>query len=203
MNASNTTELMNTLGSQAKAASALMAKASAATKLKALRALAALLRANVDGLQTENAKDLERARAAGLAEPMVDRLKLTPKVIETCAEGCEQLAAMADIIGEISGLKQMPSGIRVGQMRVPIGVFGMIYESRPNVTIEAASLSIKSGNACILRGGKGLIERISAEAKVPVIKHLDGNCHTYVDDPCDIAMAVKVADNAKTQKYSP
>jgi glutamate-5-semialdehyde dehydrogenase len=260
MNATNTTELMNTLGLQAKAASALMAKASAATKLKALRGLAALLRANVDALQLENAKDLERARATGLAEPMVDRLKLTPKVIETCAEGCEQLAAMADIIGEISGLKQMPSGIRVGQMRVPIGVFGMIYESRPNVTIEAASLSIKSGNACILRGGseaidsnralaslvqqalataglpadavqlvpttdraavgqlitmpqyvdviiprggKGLIERISAEAKVPVIKHLDGNCHTYVDDPCDIAMAVTVADNAKTQKYSP
>ena len=260
MNATNTTELMNTLGSQAKAASALMAKASAATKLKALRGLAALLRANVAPLQLENAKDLERARAAGLAEPMVDRLKLTPQVIETCAQGCEQLAAMPDIIGEISGLKQMPSGIRVGQMRVPIGVFGMIYESRPNVTIEAASLSIKSGNACILRGGseaidsnralaslvqqalagaglptdavqlvpttdraavgqlitmpqyvdviiprggKGLIERISAEAKVPVIKHLDGNCHTYVDDPCDIAMAVKVADNAKTQKYSP
>jgi len=260
MNSTSTSELMNVLGSQAKAASALMAKASAATKLKALRSLAALLRANVDGLQTENAKDLDRARAAGLAEPMVDRLKLTPKVIETCAEGCEQLAAMADIIGEISGLKQMPSGIRVGQMRVPIGVFGMIYESRPNVTIEAASLSIKSGNACILRGGseaidsnralaalvqqalaaaglptdavqlvpttdraavgqlitmpqyvdviiprggKGLIERISAEAKVPVIKHLDGNCHTYVDDPCDIAMAVAVADNAKTQKYSP
>ena len=260
MNATHTTELMNTLGSQAKAASALMAKASAATKLKALRGLAALLRANVAPLQLENAKDLERARAAGLAEPMVDRLKLTPQVIETCAQGCEQLAAMPDIIGEISGLKQMPSGIRVGQMRVPIGVFGMIYESRPNVTIEAASLSIKSGNACILRGGseaidsnralatlvqqalagaglptdavqlvpttdraavgqlitmpqyvdviiprggKGLIERISAEAKVPVIKHLDGNCHTYVDDPCDIAMAVKVADNAKTQKYSP
>jgi glutamate-5-semialdehyde dehydrogenase len=260
MNATNTTELMNTLGSQAKAASALMAKASSATKLHALRSLAALLRANVDGLQVENDKDLERARAAGLAEPLVDRLKLTPKVIETCAQGCEQLAAMADIIGEVSGLKQMPSGIRVGQMRVPIGVFGMIYESRPNVTIEAASLSIKSGNACILRGGseaidsnralaalvqqalvsaglpadavqlvpttdraavgqlitmpqyvdviiprggKGLIERISAEAKVPVIKHLDGNCHTYVDDPCDIAMAVTVADNAKTQKYSP
>jgi glutamate-5-semialdehyde dehydrogenase len=260
MNAINTTELMNTLGSQAKAASALMAKASAATKLKALRGLAALLRSSVAALQLENAKDLERARAAGLAEPMVDRLKLTPQVIETCAQGCEQLAAMPDIMGEISGLKQMPSGIRVGQMRVPIGVFGMIYESRPNVTIEAASLSIKSGNACILRGGseaidsnralaalvqqaladaglptdavqlvpttdraavgqlitmpqyvdviiprggKGLIERISAEAKVPVIKHLDGNCHTYVDDPCDIAMAVKVADNAKTQKYSP
>jgi glutamate-5-semialdehyde dehydrogenase len=261
MNAAiSTTELMNTLGAQAKAASALMAKASAATKQHALRSLAALLRANVDALQTDNAKDLERARAAGLAEPMVDRLKLTPPVIETCAQGCEQLAAMADVIGEISGLKQMPSGIRVGQMRVPIGVFGMIYESRPNVTIEAASLAIKSGNAAILRGGseaidsnralavlvqqaltsaglpadavqlvpttdraavgqlitmpqyvdviiprggKGLIERISAEAKVPVIKHLDGNCHTYVDDPCDIAMAVTVADNAKTQKYSP
>ncbi len=260
MNALNTVELMNTLGQQAKAASALMAKAGAATKVAALRGLAALLRANVDTLQAENAKDLERARAHGLAEPMVDRLKLTPKAIETCAEGCEQLAAMPDIIGEIMGMKQMPSGIRVGQMRVPIGVFGMIYESRPNVTIEAASLSIKSGNACILRGGseaidsnralaqlvqqalvaaglpadavqlvpntdreavgqliampayvdviiprggKGLIERISREAKVPVIKHLDGNCHTYVDDPCDIAMAVKVADNAKTQKYSP
>ena len=260
MNASNTQELMNTLGSQAKAASALMAKASAATKQHALRSLATLLRANVEALQVDNAKDLARAVAAGLTEPMVDRLKLTPKVIETCAQGCEQLAAMADIIGEISGLKQMPSGIRVGQMRVPIGVFGMIYESRPNVTIEAASLAIKSGNAAILRGGseaidsnralaalvqqalilaglpgdavqlvpttdraavgqlitmpqyvdviiprggKGLIERISAEAKVPVIKHLDGNCHTYVDDPCDTAMAVKVADNAKTQKYSP
>ncbi len=260
MNATNTTELMNTLGLQAKAASALMAKASAATKLAALRGLAALLRANVDALQLENAKDLERARANGLSDPMVDRLKLTPKVIETCAQGCEQLAAMPDIIGDISGMKQMPSGIRVGQMRVPIGVFGMVYESRPNVTIEAASLSIKSGNAAILRGGseaiesnralallvqraltdaglpadavqlvpttdraavgqlitmpqyvdviiprggKGLIERISAEAKVPVIKHLDGNCHTYVDDPCDIAMAVTVADNAKTQKYSP
>jgi len=260
MNATNTTELMHTLGQQAKAASALMAKASAATKRRALLGLSALLRANVDALQLDNAKDLERARAAGLAEPLVDRLKLTPKVLETCAQGCEQLAAMPEIIGDITGLKQMPSGIRVGQMRVPIGVFGMIYESRPNVTIEAASLSIKSGNAAILRGGseaiesnralaalvqraltdaglpadavqlvpttdraavgqlitlpqyvdviiprggKGLIERISAEAKVPVIKHLDGNCHTYVDDPCDVGMAVTVADNAKTQKYSP
>ena len=260
MNAISTSELMNTLGSQAKAASALMAKAGAATKIKALRELARLLRENVAPLQVENAKDLERARAAGLAEPMVDRLKLTPKVLETCAQGCEQLAAMPDIIGEIIGMKQQPSGIRVGQMRVPIGVFGMIFESRPNVTIEAASLSIKSGNACILRGGseaidsnkalarlvqqalqeaglpqdavqlvqttdreavghliampeyvdviiprggKGLIERISREAKVPVIKHLDGNCHTYVDDPCDLDMAVRVTDNAKTQKYSP
>ena len=223
-------------------------------------ALARLLREHTAALQIDNALDLERAVAAGLAEPMVDRLKLTPKVLETCALGCEQLAAMPDMIGEIIGMKQQPSGIRVGQMRVPIGVFGMIYESRPNVTIEAASLSIKSGNACILRGGseaidsnralaklvqralaeaglpqdavqlvqttdreavgqliampqfvdviiprggKGLIERISRDAKVPVIKHLDGNCHTYVDDPCDIAMAVRVADNAKTSKYSP
>ncbi len=211
-------------------------------------------------LEADNARDLERARAAGLAAPMVDRLKLTTKILETLATGCEQLAVMPDIIGEIVGMKQQPSGIRVGQMRVPLGVFGMIFESRPNVTIEAASLSIKSGNACILRGGseaiesnkalarlvqqalvqaglpaeavqlvqttdreavgrliampeyvdvviprggKSLIERISREAKVPVIKHLDGNCHTYVDDPCDIEMAVAVADNAKTQKYSP
>ena len=260
MNALNVAEYTQTLGLQAKQASALMARADAATRNKALRALAALLRANVQALQADNAKDLERATAAGLPAPMVDRLKLSPKVIETVAQGCEQLATMPDMIGEITALRQQPSGIRVGQMRVPIGVFGMIFESRPNVTIEAASLSIKSGNACILRGGseaidsnkalarlvqqalveaglpadavqlvqttdreavgqliampqyvdviiprggKGLIERISREAKVPVIKHLDGNCHVYVDDPCDIAMAVTVADNAKTQKYSP
>jgi glutamate-5-semialdehyde dehydrogenase len=251
---------MLTIGFNAKQASALSAKASAATKNRALLVLARLLRENVEPLQVDNAQDLSRAQAAGLSEPMVDRLKLTPKVIETCAQGCEQLASMPDIIGEIVGMKQVPSGIRVGQMRVPIGVFGMIYESRPSVTIEAASLAIKSGNACILRGGseaiesnkalirlvrkalieaglpehavqlvpttdrdavgqlitmtqfvdviiprggKGLIERISAEAKMPVIKHLDGNCHTYVDDPCDLDLAVKVTDNAKTQKYSP
>lgn len=260
MNALNIAEYMQTVGLQARQASALMARADAATKARALRTLAALLRANVQALQTDNAKDIERATANGLSAPMVDRLKLTPKVIDTVAEGCEQLATMPDVIGEIIGMKQQPSGIRVGQMRVPIGVFGMIFESRPNVTIEAASLSIKSGNACILRGGseaidsnkalarlvqqaltdsglpadavqlvqttdreavgqlitmpqyvdviiprggKGLIERISRDAKVPVIKHLDGNCHVYVDDPCDIAMAVKVADNAKTQKFSP
>ncbi|MCA3239472.1 MAG: glutamate-5-semialdehyde dehydrogenase [Curvibacter sp.] len=253
-------DLTRSLGQRARAAAAGMARAGAAQKNAALRELAALLRANVETLGRENEKDLARARVAGLAEPMVDRLKLTPKVIETVALGCEQLAAMGDIIGEVVGMRQQPSGIRVGQMRVPIGVFGMIYESRPNVTIEAASLSIKSGNACILRGGseaidsnkalaalvrqallqaglppeavqlvpvtdrevvgqliavpeyvdviiprggKSLIERISREAKVPVIKHLDGNCHTYVDDPCDLDMAVRVADNAKTQKYSP
>jgi glutamate-5-semialdehyde dehydrogenase len=256
----NVVELLQTLGKQAKTASAGVSIASAAIKNAALLRLAALLRANVAALQADNAKDIARAIKAGLSEPMVDRLKLTPKVLETCALGCEQLAAMPDIIGEIIGMKQQPSGIRVGQMRVPIGVFGMIYESRPNVTIEAASLAIKSGNACILRGGseaidsnqalaflvqqalvesglpqhtvqlvpttdreavsaliampeyvdviiprggKGLIERISRDAKVPVIKHLDGNCHVYVDDPCNIAMAVTVADNAKTNKYSP
>jgi glutamate-5-semialdehyde dehydrogenase len=260
MNSLNIPDYAQALGFKAKQASALMARAQAATKNRALRTLAALLRSNVAALQIDNARDIERAVAAGLAAPMVDRLKLTPKVIETCAQGCEQLAAMADVIGEIIGMKQMPSGIRVGQMRVPIGVFGMIFESRPNVTIEAASLSIKSGNACILRGGseaiesnkalallvqqalleaglpedavqlvqitdrevvgqlitmpqfvdviiprggKGLIERISRDAKVPVIKHLDGNCHVYVDDPCDMTMAVNVADNAKTSKYSP
>ena len=260
MNAPNVLETMQLLGLRARQASRAMARAGTAARNQALRELARLLRANVQALQAPNERDLARAREAGLAEPLVDRLKLTPKIIETCAEGCEQLAAMPDLIGDIVGLKQQPSGIRVGQMRVPIGVFGMIYESRPNVTIEAASLSIKSGNACILRGGseaiesntalaalvqqaleiaglpreavqlvpttdraavgalitmpefvdviiprggKGLIERISAEAKVPVIKHLDGNCHTYVDDPCDIDMAVKVVDNAKTQKYSP
>ena len=260
MNALNIAEYAQTLGLQAKVASTQMARAPSAVKNSALRKLAELLRANVEALQVDNARDIERAIAAGLSAPMVDRLKLTPKVLETCAEGCEQLAAMPDIIGEIIGLKQQPSGIRVGQMRVPIGVFGMIFESRPNVTVEAASLSIKSGNACILRGGseaidsnkalarlvqqalaesglpadavqlvqttdrevvgqlitmpqyvdviiprggKGLIERISRDAKVPVIKHLDGNCHVYVDDPCDMAMAVTVADNAKTQKYSP
>ena len=260
MNAHHTVEHMHGLGTQARVAAAAMARASAADKRAALLRLATLLRENQAPLQAENAKDLERAKANGLADPMIDRLKLTPVILETCAQGCEQLAGMPDIIGEIIGLRQQPSGIRVGQMRVPIGVFGMIYESRPNVTIEAASLSIKSGNACILRGGseaidsnralaelvaraltdagltphavqlvqttdraavselvampqfvdviiprggKGLIERISREARVPVIKHLDGNCHTYIDDPCDLDQAVTVTENAKTQKYSP
>jgi len=157
-------EYAHTLGAQAKAASALMASASTARKNKALLRLAALLRDNTAALQLDNAKDLDRARAAGLAAPMVDRLQLTAAVLETCAQGCEQLAAMADVIGEIIGMKQQPSGIRVGQMRVPIGVFGMIFESRPNVTIEAASLSIKSGNACILRGGSEAIDSNKALA---------------------------------------
>jgi len=260
MNAVNIAEYSQTLGLQARAASGSMAKADAATRNSCLRTLAGLLRSNLPTLQAANTLDLQRATIAGLSAPMVDRLRLTGKVLETVARGCEQLAAMPDVIGQISGMVQQPSGIRVGQMRVPIGVFAMVFESRPNVTIEAASLAIKSGNACILRGGseaidsnkalallvqqalqssglppdgvqlvqttdravvgalitmpqyvdmaiprggKGLIERISRDAKVPVLKHLDGNCHVYVDDPCDIAMAVAVADNAKTQKYSP
>ncbi len=258
--ASDVAALMTEMGRAARIASVHMAKASAAKKNKALKVLAALLRSHVDALKPANELDLARARHAGMAAPLVDRLRLDQKTLETCAQGCEQLASMGDVIGEISGMIQQPSGIRVGQMRVPIGVFGMVFESRPNVTIEAASLAIKSGNACILRGGseaiesnralaalvqqaltaadlppdavqlvattdraavgalitmpafvdvviprggKGLIERISSEAKVPVIKHLDGNCHTFVDDSADMAMAVRLADNAKTQKYSP
>ena len=248
------------LGAQARAAATAMAAAPSAAKDAALRALARRLRADAAALQAANAHDIAAAQAAGLAAPMVDRLKLTPKVIETVAEGCEQLAAMPDPVGEILDVRRRPSGISVGRMRVPLGVFGMIYESRPNVTIEAASLAIKSGNACILRGGsealhsnlalwrrvqsalaeaglppdavqlvettdraavgrliampesvdviiprggKSLIERISAEARVPVIKHLDGNCHVYVDAEVDLDLAVRVTDNAKTQKYSP
>jgi glutamate-5-semialdehyde dehydrogenase len=260
MNAHNIPELMQALGQHAKTASAAMAKASAAHKSAALKELALLLRQETAALVQANQEDLNRAKSNGLDGPMLDRLKLSASILETCAVGCEQLATMPDIIGSISGMTQQPSGIRVGQMRVPIGVFGMIYESRPNVTIEAASLAIKSGNACILRGGsealasntalanlvqqalqaaglpaeavqlvpttdraavgeliampayvdviiprggKGLIERISQDAKVPVIKHLDGNCHSYVDDPCDLDMALTVVENAKTQKYSP
>jgi glutamate-5-semialdehyde dehydrogenase len=260
MNAADIPAYMAHVGVAARAAATRMAAATSADKNAALRALARLLRGESAVLAAANAKDLEAARAAGLAEPMVDRLKLTPAVIATVAEGCEQIAAMPDPIGEITGVKRRPSGISVGQMRVPLGVFGMIYESRPNVTIEAASLAIKSGNACILRGGsealqsnlalwqcvqralveaglppeavqlvettdraavgrlitmpeyvdvviprggKGLIERISAEARVPVIKHLDGNCHVYVDAEVDLEQAVAVTDNAKTQKYSP
>ncbi len=252
--------LMALMGEAARAAATVMAAAPTAAKNAALLALARRLREAGVALQQANAQDLQAARAAGLAEPMVDRLKLTPGVIATVAEGCEQLAAMPDPVGEIIGVKRRPSGISVGQMRVPLGVFGMVYESRPNVTIEAASLAIKSGNAAILRGGsealhsnlalahlvkqalaeaglpptavqlvpttdraavgrliampeyvdviiprggKGLIERISAEARVPVIKHLDGNCHVVVDAEVDLDLAVKVTDNAKTQKYSP
>jgi glutamate-5-semialdehyde dehydrogenase len=248
------------LGAAARAAATAMAAAGSAAKDDALRALARRLREAGAPLAQANAEDLAAAQARGLAAPLVDRLRLTPRALETVAQGCEQLAAMPDPVGEIGDVKRRPSGISVGRMRVPIGVFGMIYESRPNVTIEAACLAIKSGNACILRGGsealhsnlalwrlvqqalgeaglppeavqlvetpdraavghlitmpehvdviiprggKGLIERISAEARVPVIKHLDGNCHVYVDAEVDLELAVTVTDNAKTQKYSP
>ncbi len=260
MNPNDIPAYMAHVGIAARAAATVMAAASTAAKNEALRRLAARLRASSDALQAANALDLQAAHAAGLAAPLLDRLKLTPQIVGTVALGCEQIAAMPDPVGEISELKRQPSGISVGRMRVPLGVFGMIYESRPNVTIEAASLAIKSGNACILRGGsealqsnlalwqqvqaalvdaglpadavqlvattdraavgrliampeyvdviiprggKSLIERISAEARVPVIKHLDGNCHVYVDDPVDLDMALAVTDNAKTQKYSP
>ncbi|HXD05171.1 MAG TPA: glutamate-5-semialdehyde dehydrogenase [Burkholderiaceae bacterium] len=260
MNAIDLEATLQHLGSGARAASQAMAAASTASRNEALLALARGIRASAAQLKAANAQDLEAAQAADLAAPMVDRLRLSDAVIEQMAQGCEQIAALADPIGELIGLRRRPSGISVGQMRVPLGVFAMIYESRPNVTIDAASLAIKSGNAAILRGGseavhsnralitlvqaalaesglpadavqlvpttdraavgrliampqyvdviiprggKGLIERISAEAKVPVIKHLDGNCHVFVDAPVDLQLAVRVTDNAKTQKYSP
>ena len=248
------------LGTAARAAARVLAASATATRDRALQALAARLHGNRAALAEANAKDIAAAQGAGMAAPMVDRLKLTPAILDTLAEGCEQLAAMADPVGEIVDVRRRPSGIAVGRMRVPLGVFGMVYESRPNVTVEAASLAIKSGNAAILRGGsealhsnlalarevqaalveaglpaesvqlvettdreavgrliampqyvdviiprggKGLIERIARDAKVPVIKHLDGNCHVYVDAEVDLELAVRVTDNAKTQKYSP
>jgi glutamate-5-semialdehyde dehydrogenase len=260
MNPTDIPAYMAHVGVAARAASRAMAAAPTRAKDTALIALARRLRAGGAALQAANAQDVAAAQAAGLAAPMVDRLKLTPAILETVAQGCEQLAAMPDPVGEITEMKRRPSGISVGRMRVPLGVFGMIYESRPNVTIEAASLAIKSGNAAILRGGsealhsnlalarevqgalldaglpadavqliettdrdavgrliampeyvdviiprggKGLIERISRDAKVPVIKHLDGNCHVYVDAEVNLDLAVTVTDNAKTQKYSP
>jgi glutamate-5-semialdehyde dehydrogenase len=248
------------MGAAARAASAGLAASPVAARNAALTALARRLRAGVASLQAANARDRSAAAAAGVDGPLLDRLKLDGATIETVARGCEQIAAMPDPIGEITGLREQPSGIRVGRMRVPIGVFAMVYESRPNVTIEAAALAIKSGNACILRGGsealqsnlalaalvreslaeaglppeavqlvettdraavgfliaapeavdlviprggKGLIERIAREATVPVLKHLDGNCHVYVDAHADLAMAGRIVDNAKTQKLSP
>ncbi|MGA8008170.1 MAG: glutamate-5-semialdehyde dehydrogenase [Thiomonas sp.] len=252
--------LMADLGARARAASRGMAKAPTAAKNQALLALAEAIRAHRPALQDANLRDLHAAREAGLEPAFVDRLTLSDKVVEQMAQSCDHVAALPDPVGEIDGVLRRPSGISVGHMRVPLGVFGMIYESRPNVTIEAASLAIKSGNAVILRGGseaihsnraltelvtqalqcaglpadavqlvpttdraavgaliampqfvdviiprggKGLIERISAEARVPVIKHLDGNCHVYVDSGADLDMAVRVTDNAKTQRYSP
>ena len=248
---------MDTLGRQARAAATEMARSTTLARNRALTELARLIRAAGPELDAANARDIGAAEAAGLAAPMVDRLRLTEKVNDTMAEGCEQLAAMPDPIGEIDNVKRQPSGIAVGQMRVPLGVFGIIYEARPNVTADAAALCLKSGNAAILRGGKeaircnqaiagcvraglavaglpetavqvvettdraavghlvampefvdvivprggkGLIERISREANVPVIKHLDGNCHVYVDVSADPDKALKILENAKTQR---
>jgi glutamate-5-semialdehyde dehydrogenase len=248
------------LGTRARAASRSMSKASTTAKNTALIATAKAIRANALAIKEANAKDVAHAKSNNLDAAFIDRLIVSDKTIATMAEGLEQIATLADPIGEISGLKFMPSGIQVGQMRVPLGVIGIIYESRPNVTIDAAGLCIKSGNATILRGGsesihsnqafaacireglnaaglpgdavqviettdraavgelirspqfidvivprggKSLIARISEESKVPVIKHLDGICHVYVDASADIAMAIKIADNAKTQRYSP
>ena len=253
----NITEYMEGVGQAARAASRAIARASTATKNAALLAIAANIKAREAELLAANARDLEAARSAGLEAAMLDRLTLTPKGVAAMIEGLQQVATLADPIGEITDLKFRPTGIQVGKMRVPLGVVGIIYEARPNVTADAAALCLKSGNAAILRGGseaihcnqalaacvrdglksaglpetvvqviettdraavgamitmpqyvdvivprggKGLIERISKEARVPVIKHLDGNCHVYVDDAADLDKALKIIENAKTQR---
>lgn len=253
-------QLMLEAGQKARAASRRMAAASTAEKNKALLCLADLLEAKGQEIFEANKQDLAKALENGLKESFVDRLCVTEKVLQLMAEGARQTAALPDPVGEISEMRRRPSGIQVGRMHVPLGVLGIIYESRPNVTVDAACLAIKSGNACILRGGseafetnrilgelvqealtiaglptqavqiapttdrafvgelirankyidviiprggKGLISRLAAEATVPMIHHLDGICHTYVDKDADIDMAVSVTDNAKTQRYSP
>ncbi len=249
---------MQSVGQEARAASRLMAKASTATKNLALIAIAAALRRDADKLWAANQADLKAAQNKGLGPAVLDRLALSATGVESMAEGLEQIAALADPIGAISGMSYRPTGIQVGKMRVPLGVVGIIYEARPNVTADAAGLCLKSGNASILRGGsealncnlaiaacvheglraaglpetavqvieitdravvgelvtmkdyvdvivprggKGLIERVSKEARIPVIKHLDGVCHTFIDSSADIDKAIKVCDNAKTQRY--
>ena len=251
-------EYMSHIGKAARKASRAMAKADTSAKNRALELIAAGIRRDSALLTAANQKDLEAARANGLAAAMVDRLTLSDKAIATMAEGLEQIAALPDPIGEISNMKYRPTGIQVGQMRVPLGVIGIIYEARPNVTIDAAGLCIKSGNATILRGGseaihcnqalaklvkeglsgaglpaeavqivettdraavgalitmpeyvdvivprggKGLIERLMKESKVPMIKHLDGICHVYIDDKADIDKALPIAFNAKCHRY--
>lgn len=253
-------EYMTRLGRAAREASRVLARTSAAQKNRALEAAAEALDQSRDALLTANEKDLAAGRENGLDDAMLDRLALTPARIDDMIEGLRQVARLPDPIGEITDMRYLPSGIQVGKMRVPLGVIGIIYESRPNVTIDAASLCLKSGNATILRGGseafhsnqaiarcvaqglvaaglpetavqvvettdraavgalitqpefvdvivprggKGLIERISREATVPVIKHLDGICHVYIDAAADKTKAIRVADNAKTQRYAP
>ncbi|MBB4820044.1 glutamate-5-semialdehyde dehydrogenase [Pseudomonas alcaligenes] len=253
-------DYMTRLGRAARAASRVAARASTAQKNRALLAAADALDAARGELSAANEQDLANGRANGLEPAMLDRLALTPARIDDMIEGLRQVATLPDPIGEIRDMRYLPSGIQVGKMRVPLGVIGIIYESRPNVTIDAASLCLKSGNATILRGGseaihsnqaialciqkgladaglpaelvqvvettdraavgalismpefvdvivprggKGLIERISRDAKVPVIKHLDGICHVYIDIAADLDKAIRVADNAKTQRYAP
>jgi len=251
---------MRGVGEAARAAAREVARASTAAKNAALLAMAKAVRADIAALIAANADDVAAARSAGHDSAFVDRLTLKPETIEAMATGLEAIAALPDPVGEITDLKYRPSGIQVGWMRVPLGVVGIIYESRPNVTADAAGLCLKAGNATILRGGseairsnqaiavcvhrglraaglpenavqiiattdraavghliaddrhvdvivprggKSLIERISREARVPVIKHLDGVCHVFIDEYADVDMAISIADNAKTQRYSP
>jgi glutamate-5-semialdehyde dehydrogenase len=253
-------KMMHDIGERARRASRAMARASAEQKNQALLHIAQSVRQKAGEIQKVNQIDVERAKTNGQDAAFIDRLTMTPKTIETMALGLEQIVRLEDPIGKISALKKQASGIELGQMRVPLGVIGIIYESRPNVTIDAAALCLKAGNAVILRGGseaidsntllaqiiqdglaaaglpkdavqvvtttdraavgemitmtqyidvivprggKSLIARLMAEARVPMIKHLDGICHTYIDADADIAMAVKVCDNAKTQRYAP
>jgi glutamate-5-semialdehyde dehydrogenase len=252
--------MMQEIGQRARSASREMARASSEQKNQALLHIAKLIRQKTDEIQRVNQLDVARAKTNGQDAAFIDRLTMSPKTIESMALGLEQIVSLDDPIGKISALKKQASGIELGQMRVPLGVIGIIYESRPNVTIDAAALCLKSGNAVILRGGseaidsntllaqliqegldaanlpmdavqvvtttdrsavgemitmtqyidvivprggKSLIARLMAEARVPMIKHLDGICHTYIDADADIAMAIKVCDNAKTQRYAP
>ena len=254
----NIVEYMHVLGQSARSASRAVAASTTGQRNNALLAMAASLEANASTLQAENNKDLEAGRAKGLDAALLDRLALTREGIAGMAEGLRQIAALPDPVGAITDLDYRPSGIQVGRMRVPLGVIGIIYESRPNVTADAAGLCLKSGNATILRGGseaiqsnqaiavciregleeaglpqaaiqviettdraavgellimdqyvdvivprggKGLIERVSRDSKVPVIKHLDGICHVYIDDRADKEKAIAIADNAKTHRY--
>ena len=251
-------DYMQQLGAQAKAASKVLATAPTMAKNNALLSTANALNNARSALKTANQKDLSAAEKNGLAESMLDRLRVTDEGIDAMVIGLRQVAELADPVGEISDMSFRPSGIQLGKMRVPLGVVGIIYESRPNVTVDAASLCIKSGNAAILRGGseashsnqaiaqcvqqgllaaglpiasvqvvettdrsavgelitltefvdvivprggKSLIQRVSAEARIPVIKHLDGNCHVYIDDQADATKAINIAINAKTRRY--
>lgn len=246
------------VGREARAASRIIARADSNAKNHALRAIAAAIRRESEALVAANRHDVDAARSAGLDAALLDRLTLSAQGVAAMAEGVEQVAALPDPVGEISDLRRRPSGIQVGRMRVPLGVIGIIYEARPNVTADAAALCLKSGNASILRGGseaihcnqaiaalvheglasaglpgsvvqvisttdravvghlirmrehvdvivprggKGLVARLLAEARVPMIQHLDGNCHVYVDDEADLGQALRIVENAKTQRY--